>query len=147
MKNSIDSLIDKINEQSIIEIKDLLFELYKQELFAQQLYLGQIRKLEGSIIITLKELSAQEELHAYTLKTLLNKIDIETKDFYENIPASKINLPLTDAIRFDVGKELDATISYQKAIQKSNNDNMKELLGIILNQEISHVERLKRFLN
>lgn len=147
MTNSIDSLIDKTDEKSIVEIKDLLFELYKQELFAQQLYLGQIRKLEGSIIITLKELSAQEELHAYTLKTLLNKINIETKDFYETVPTSKINLPLTDAIRFDVGKEQDATISYQKAIQKSNNNNMKELLGIILNQEISHVERLKRFLN
>jgi len=140
-------ILQEITPDEVEEIKDLVFNLYKQELYAQQLYLGQIRKLEGSILAILKELSVQEEVHAQTLKVLLSKINFETKDEYEKIPPSKINEPLINAIQIDIGEEETATKRYNEAINASSSEKMKKLLDYILKQEVEHVNILKKYFN
>lgn len=42
--------------EEVLPIKNDLLELYKKEIFAGQLYMGQARKLEGSIVTILNDL-------------------------------------------------------------------------------------------
>ena len=138
-------ILQEITPDEVEEIKDLVFNLYKQELYAQQLYLGQIRKLEGSIVSILKELSVQEEIHAQTLKILLGKINFETKDTYDKVPQSKINEPLFNAVKIDIDIEKNATKMYNEAINASTSIEMRTLLTQILNQEMQHINILKKY--
>ena len=139
------TMLEAVTKEAILGIKDDIMTLYKQELYAKQLYLGQIRKLEGTIVEVLKELSAQEEVHAQTLKIMLHKADIATQDEYEKIPRSKLNEPLANAIEIDILAEESATKAYTSAIAKSTDEAMRLILSKILNEEVKHVEILKRY--
>ncbi|MFA5763727.1 MAG: hypothetical protein WC915_02855 [archaeon] len=143
--HTIQDMIDKIPNKSIDEIKDELFVLYKQEIFTKQLYFSQLRKFDGQILITLTYLSQQEEMHANTLKVLIDKINYPHEEEHDLLDQTKKRMELMQALFLDVKQEEIAQDEYETAINKSNDKTMKELLTLLLEQEYEHLRRLNEY--
>jgi rubrerythrin len=126
-------------------LKNELEKLYYQENLTKKIYASQIDKFDGKILITLKYLNQQEEMHSRTIKMLLDKINfdfVEKEDFLDYLRKKH---PLIDALNYDVQLEETTQTLYEKAINKSTDENMKKLLTIILEQEYDHLQRLNNF--
>jgi len=134
-----------LKPEEVLAVKEDLFELYKKELFAGQLYLGQTRKLEGVITTILNDLIDQEQRHASILRTMLSRAGVETKDNYEKIPQSKINEPLVKAVSYDISLEDEAMHAYAETIKKAKSEKVKLILAEIRNDEIRHLAMLKEY--
>jgi rubrerythrin len=142
---TIQDMLDKLDNNAIAEIKDELFVLYKQEIFTKQLYLTQLRKFDGQILSTLTYLSQQEEMHANTLKVLIDRINYPHEEEHDLLDQTKKRMDLMQALNLDVKQEEVTQNEYETAIKKSTNKTMKELLTLILEQEYEHLRRLNEF--
>jgi len=60
-----EEIINTLTKEEVLELKNELVDLYEKEVFAQQLYLGQARKLEGNIVMILNSLAEQELRHEF----------------------------------------------------------------------------------
>ncbi len=131
-----------IQKKDVLEIQSDLVELHEMEVFSTKVYFEQIRRFEGAIVETLKILLEQEEKHAYVLQKLLDKVNYKK----EKTEYFNVDDVLTNAVKYDINLENDATKKYEETIKKSSSNNMKKFLTHILEEEFAHIKRLEKFL-
>jgi rubrerythrin len=138
--------IPLIPTEEISSLKDDLEKLHKRELFAKMTYTIQITKFEGIILETLKELLDQETRHAYLLGNILEQINETPAETINAMLPKGLNATLESGLAYDIEEEKQATVEYQKILEKVSSTELKEILEHILQEEFVHVSRLQRFL-
>ncbi|MEK6959386.1 MAG: ferritin-like domain-containing protein [archaeon] len=131
--------------KEVLEIQKELIALYYRELFEKEIYLEQMRKLEGDIVEILKRIELQEEKHAELLMILLSKANVEVPKYIPKVPLSKINAPIAVAVEYDVEQEEISSEKYLEIIEKAS-PNLKQFLKYILYEEYAHIKILQEYL-
>jgi rubrerythrin len=142
---TVQDLIDDISNESIEEIKEEIYVLYKQEVFTKQLYLSQLRKFDGTVLTIISYLSQQEEMHANAMKILLNKINYSIEEEHDLLDQTKKRLTMLDSLVLDIHQEEVAQKEYETAINNSSSEPMKKVLTLLLEQEYEHLRRLNDY--
>ncbi|MBT4870760.1 MAG: hypothetical protein HON47_04250 [Candidatus Diapherotrites archaeon] len=141
----IEDLAYEVIPEEIVSLKDELIDLYARELFEKHIYFRQTSSLEGNIVEILKRLDGQEEKHAYILKILLEKAELEVKEYDQSELENIVYQPLNEALIYDIKQEKISADAYRDAIEKSTG-KLKQVLEHILQEEFEHIGILEKFL-
>lgn len=138
-----DELVLKVSKDSILKIKNELTSLFNMEVKSRDIYFQELRKFEGLEFETIKWLSEQEEKHVQILQNILNIANISVKAQRTDSP--KFDSDTNKIILFDIAFEDEAVKQYTSAAANSSGPLSELLLGL-MQEEVIHVQRLKKYI-
>ena len=139
-----DKLMTNITKEEVLKVKDELIYLFNMEVKARDVYFQELRKFEGSQFETIKWLVDQEARHIQILESVLSKANIIVKE--QRTPSPKFSSDTTAIIKFDLSFE-DAAVKSFLSASKKTSGALSELLSRLMDEEIIHVERLKKYVS
>jgi len=138
-----DKLLSKVSGSEVLKAKEDLIYLFNMEVKARDTYFQELRKFEGSEFETIKWLTDQEARHIQIIESLLSKANILVKEQRTSTP--KFGLDTKEIIKFDLTFE-DAAVKSFSSASKKTSGALSELLSGLMNEEMVHVERLKKYI-
>ena len=141
----IKDLVYELSGNDVLTLAKEITHLHERELFEKHIYFRQTSSLTGDIVEILKRLNTQEEEHAYLLKIMLERAELDVKEYNEEELVDIVERPLHEAIIYDIEQEKISADAYKEAIDKSNG-KVKQVLEHILKEEFGHISLLENFL-
>ena len=143
MVQDIFSLISQIDSKEVIAVKTDLINLFNNEVIARDTYFQELRRFEGAAFETIKWLSDQEARHIQIIETILSRANILIKEPKTNIP--KFSSNQKEIMKYDISFEDTAVKNFKQAASKTTGA-LSQILNTLMNEEIVHVERLKKYI-
>ncbi len=139
-----DKLMSNITGAEVLKAKEDLIYLFNMEVKARDVYFQELRKFEGSQFETIKWLADQEAKHIQIIESLLSKANVIVKEQRTQTP--KFDSNIEKIIKFDLAFE-DAAVKSFLSASKKTTGALSELLSGLMDEEIVHVEKLKKYIS
>jgi len=143
MAQDIFSMISQIDSKEVVLIKNDLLFLFNNEVTARDTYFQELRRFEGAAFETIKWLCDQEARHIQVIETILSKANILVKEPETNI--LKFSPDQKEIMKYDISFEAEAVKNFNQAAGKTTGA-LNQILLTLMNEEMVHVERLKKYL-
>jgi rubrerythrin len=139
-----DKLLSNITGAEVLKAKEDLIYLFNMEVKSRDIYFQELRKFEGSQFETIKWLADQEAKHIQIIESLLSKANVIVKEQRTQTP--KFDSDIEKIIKFDLVFE-DAAVKSFLSASKKTTGALSELLSGLMDEEIVHVEKLKKYIS